>query len=260
MEIIQKMEDKNKLDETSVTFEANEVASNAAPAPNMNPEPAAPVCECEEEKKCKCKCMPIINCILLVGLILLYIFHFTGIGAKGGKSLANSDAKAPIAASNGGVKLAYVNTDTIMAKYQYALDLQQQLKDFQAAKERSYKQQMTQFQKDYEAYTKGGGDKMTLSQQQAKEKELNERFQRLQTLEGELAQQIQEKTLLEGEKMTKAVYNFIREYNAQNQQFDIIFAKSFSSSPILYGNEGMDITDEIIKGLNEDYEKSKAEK
>ena len=248
--------EENKLDENAVEFEATEMVNATAEA-QTTPEPPAPVCECDNDNKCKCKCLPIINIILLIGLVLLYIFHFTGIGAKGGKSLANADAKAPVAVSENGLKIAYVNTDSLMAKYQYALDLDKQLKDFRTAKENSYKQQMTQFQKDYEAYVKGGGENMTLSQQQAKEKELTERMQRLQNLEGELTQQVAEKTLQESEKMTNAVYNFIREYNAQNQQFDLILAKSFSSSPILYGNEGMDITDEIIKGLNEEYAKVK---
>lgn len=248
--------EENKLDENAVNFEATETMNATAEA-QPTPEPPAPVCECDNDKKCKCKCLLIINIILLIGLVLLYIFHFTCIGAKGGKSLANADAKTPVAVSENGLKIAYVNTDSLMAKYQYALDLDKQLKDFRTAKENSYKQQMTQFQKDYEAYVKGGGENMTLSQQQAKEKELTERMQRLQNLEGELTQQVAEKTLQESEKMTNAVYNFIREYNAQNQQFDLILAKSFSSSPILYGNEGMDITDEIIKGLNEEYAKVK---
>lgn len=253
------MEDTNKFEESAVAFEVTEEATNAAPAQNI-PEPVATDCECDNEKKCKCNCLSIFNIILLAGLVLLYIFHFTGIGTEGGKSLANADAKAPIAVSEGGLKIAYINTDTLMAKYQYAIDLQKQLKDFQSAKENSYKQQMTQFQKDYQSYVSGGGENMTLSQQQAKEKELTERAARLQNLEGELAQQVAEKTMQESEKMTKAVYAFIREYNAQNQQFDLILSKSFSSSPILYGNEGMDITDEIVKGLNEEYAKIKSEK
>ena len=253
--------EENKLDELSVTYEATEttnVNAEIPPIPPTSPAPQKNDCECDNEKKCKC--LPILNCILLAGLVLLYIFHFTGIGAKGGKSLANTDAKAPVAVSEGGLKIAYVNTDSLMAKYQYALDLEKQLKDFKAAKEKSYKQQTLQWQKDYQAYVQGGGEKMTLSQQQAKEKELTERQQKLMNLESEYSQQIAEKTLTESEKMTNAVYNFIREYNAANQQFDLIFAKSFSSSPILYGNEGMDITDEIIKGLNEEYAKVKAEK
>lgn len=249
--------EENKFDENAVTFEATETVNTTAET-QPTPETPAPECGCTKENKCKC--LPIINIILLIGLVLLYIFHFTGIGAKSGNKLANADAKAPVAVSENGLKIAYVNTDTLMAKYQYALDLDKQLKDFRTAKENSYKQQMMQFQKDYEAYVKGGGENMTLSQQQAKEKELTERQQKLIGLESEYSQQIAEKTLQESEKMTKAVYAFIREYNAQNQQFDLILAKSFSSSPILYGNEGMDITDEIVKGLNEDYANAKASK
>ena len=83
----------------------------------------------------------------------------------------------------------------------------------------------------------------------------------MQTLEGEYALQIQQKTLTESEKMTKAVYAFIKEYNEANQKFDIILSKSFNSSPVLYGNPGMDITQEIIDGLNKEYaEIKKAEK
>ena len=153
--------EENKLDEHAVNYEATETVIATE---DSKLEPTAPkaTCECDDKKR-GCKCLPIINCLLLVGLILLYIFHFTGIGAKGGKSLANADAKAPVAVSEGGLKVAYVNTDTLMAKYQYALDLQKQLKDFQTAKENSYKQQMSQFQKDYQAYVQGGGEKMTLS-------------------------------------------------------------------------------------------------
>ena len=255
MEIIKKMEE-NKLDESAVTYEANETAnvkSEAQPVP-----PQSTTCKCESEQPSRCKRTPILSIILLVGLAVLYILHFAGIPSHR-NSLANADAKAPIVAGEGGLKVAYINTDSLMDKYLYAKDLEKQLKDFQTAKENSYKQQMTQFQKDYDAYVKGGGDNMTLTQQQAKEKELTERMQRLQSLEAEYAQQIQERTVNESKKMTDAIYNFIREYNLQNQQFDLILARSYTSSPILYGNEGMDITDEIVKGLNEEYEKVKAE-
>ena len=143
-----------------------------------------------------------------------------------------------------------------MAKYQYAIDLNKELQAYQKQQENNYKQQITQYQNDYQKYLKDGPD-MTLSQQRAKEEELKNRMQKLQSLEGELAMKIQEKTLKESEAMTRAVYAFIREYNKDNQQFDLILAKSFSSSPILYGNEGMDITNEIVEGLNKEYKSLK---
>jgi len=246
------MEENNNLENINPVQEPIESTASQTPQ-----EPAA--CGCKEEKK-SCKALPIVNCILLVGLILIYVLHFTGIGAKNPASKVNADAKPVVTGTDGMLRIAYINTDTLLSKYDYYKDLEKQLKDFQTAKENNYKQQMSQFQKDYDAYIHGGADNLTLAQQQAKEKELQERAQQLSQLEGQLAMQIQERTLQESEKMTNAVYNFIREYNAQNQQFDLIFSRSFSNSPILYGNEGMDITDEILQGLNKEYATVKAEK
>lgn len=202
-------------------------------------------------KKCHHVCSHISMAVMFVAIVVLYILHFTG----NHDSLVNEDATKPIN-TEGGVSVAYINTDTLMAKYQYALDLQKELEQYQSSKEASYKEQMSRFESDYNNYLKNGAD-MTLSQQKSTEAELKKRMEKLQTLEGEYAAQIQKKTFEESEKMTKAVYNYIRDYNEKNSKFDIILSKSFNNSPVLYGNPGMDITDEIVKGLNEDYEKSK---
>lgn len=252
------MDENNNLEETT---NLEEKVEQVIPEEQHEPvETAITENEQPAEKKCgKCPSLStIISCISLLCVIVLFILHFTGIGTKGHDKV-NPNAKEPVVANEGGLKIAYVNTDTLMAKYQYAKDLEKQLTDFKTAKENSYKAQMAQWQRDYEAYTKGGADNMTLAQQQAKEKELQTRLQKLQSLEGEYTMQIQNKTIAESEKMTRAVYNFIREYNAQNQQFDLILARSFSSSPILYGNEGMDITEEIVNGLNAEYANLKNE-
>lgn len=193
--------------------------------------------------------------VLLAAVIVLFVLFFS----SKGNSKVNPDATPAIVSAEGGLKIAYINTDTLMAKYQYALDLNQEIKAFQESKMKSAEQQMAKFQKDYEAYLKEGAN-MTLTQQKAKEKELQDRAAKMQTLEQEVAMQIQEKTLSESEKMTNAIYAFIREYNLANQKFDLILAKSFSSSPILYGNEGLDITNEIIEGLNKEYEAVKSKK
>lgn len=258
MEIIKKMEEM-KQDESAVTFEANETINNAAEPRNIMPEPKAPACGCDNENKGKCKCLPIVNCILLVGLILIYIFHFTGIGAKGGKS--NANASSAVAVSEGGLRIAYVNTDTLMAKYQYAIELKQKVEQA-AEKQAAFAKQEEELQAELQNYQKNG-DKLTLAQQQEKERDLKARYEKLARLEQQYANtlpQEQKKLQDESDKMTNAVYNFIREYNEANQQFDYILSKSFTSSPILYGKEVMDITDEIIKGLNDEYDKVKSEK
>lgn len=198
------------------------------------------------------KILIICNAVLLLGLIGIYVLHFTG---GNNKSKVNTEATAPLQ-KEGGITVAYVNTDTLLAKYQYAIDMEQELMAYKDQMERSGRQQMEQFQKDYENYLKTGST-MTLTQQQAKEEELKKRAEKMQTLEQELTAKIMERQMSENTKLLNAIFAFVREYNNANQQFDVILRQTFNDSPTLYLNPGMDITQEIVDGLNEEYKNLK---
>lgn len=195
------------------------------------------------------------NAVLLLGLVGIYILHFTG---NNGGSKVNANAKAPVV-KEGGLKIAYVDTDTLLANYQYAKDLEAELLTYKNQQEQYGKQQMEKFQKDYQDYLKNGSN-MTLSQQQTKEAELKQRAERMATLEQELTAKIMERQITENTKLLKAIFAFVREYNEQNQQFDIILRKTFENSPTLYMDSCMDITKEILDGLNEEYKNVKGKK
>ena len=179
-------------------------------------------------------------------------------GCNNSDSKRNPEAAAPVIAE-GGLKIAYVDTDTIMAKYQYAIDLNEELLAYKDQQEKYYQQQMTQFQTDYNNYLQTGAS-LTLTQQQAKEAELKQRMEKMSTLEQELMAKVAERQLSENTKLLNAIFAFIREYNAANQQFDVILRKSFNDTPVLYANPAMDITEEILAGLNEEYKSVKGKK
>ncbi len=179
-------------------------------------------------------------------------------GCNNSDSKQNPEAAAPVIAE-GGLKIAYVDTDTIMAKYQYAIDLNEELLAYKDQQEKYYQQQMTQFQTDYNNYLQTGAS-LTLTQQQAKEAELKQRAEKMSTLEQELMAKVAERQLSENTKLLNAIFAFIREYNAANQQFDVILRKSFNDTPVLYANPAMDITEEILAGLNEEYKSVKGKK
>lgn len=197
------------------------------------------------------KILIICNAVLLLGLIGIYVLHFT----SAPKSKVNTEATEPLQ-KEGGLTIAYVDTDTLLAHYQYALDMQKELEAYRDQQERYYQQQVTNFQNDYQNYLKTGAT-MTLSQQQAKEEELKKRMEKMQTLEQELMAKVTERQLAENTKLLNAIFAFVREYNAANQQFDIVMRKTFNDSPTLYLNPGMDITQEILDGLNEEYKNLK---
>lgn len=199
------------------------------------------------------KILLICNAVLFLGLVGIYILHFTG--NNGSNSKVNVNAKAPVV-KEGGLKVAYVNTDTLIAKYEYAKDMEKELLAFKNQQEAYGKQQVAKFQKDYDDYLKNGAN-MTLTQQQSTEAELKKRAEKMATLEQELTAKIMERQISENTKLLNAIFAFVREYNEQNQKFDIILRKTFENSPTLYMNDAMDITDEIINGLNEEYKNLK---
>lgn len=222
----------------------------------QNPEPAkTDDCRYQSLKRSVTTLMA-CNIVLLVALVVLFVLHFTG---KGAPSKFNPNASEPMIAEDGVLKVAYVNSDTLLAKYQYAIDLQNELNRYKEAQEKNYQEQMMKFQNDYQNFIKTG-ENMTLSQQQAKETELKQRAEKLATLEQELAGKVMQKQMDSNIELLNRIFAFVREYNADNQQFDIILRKTFNDSPTLYMNPAMDITDEILEGLNNEYKTVKEKK
>lgn len=208
---------------------------------------------CKTKKKCCCNtCLLICNIILFLGLIGIYVLHFAGIGSK----QSAQTVATPYVPAEGGLKVAYVDSDTLLAKYTYAQELEKELLAYKNQQEANYRNQMTQFQNDYQNYLQNG-DKLSLSQQQAKEAELKQRAEKLSALEAELSNSVIERQLSENTKLLNSIFGFIKEYNESHQNFDIILRKTLNDSPTLYVNPAMDITQEIIDGLNTEYESLK---
>lgn len=253
--------DDNSLDTILMKEPQEQRPANPDPTPNAEGPsagtPEAPKADCCTGKKNCCHTAILVcNIILLIGLILLYIFHFTGIGTK---SKHNPNAAAPVVAKDGVLKIACIDSDTLLAKYQYAIDLQEELNKYKDAQEKSYQEQVAKFNKDYQNFIQTG-ENMTLSQQQATEAELKQRAEKLGALEGELTQKVMQKQMDSNIELLNRIFAFVREYNAANQQFDVIIRKTFNDSPTMYINPAMDITDEIIQGLNDEYKSVKNKK
>ena len=202
---------------------------------------------------CAHKCLIALNSVLLVGLVVLYILFFSS------KS-CTTESKQPAVAENAesvttsGLSIGYIDTDSLMLQYEFAVELNEKLDNY-ARQENDYKDMMVRFNNDYNNFLKTGAS-LTLTEQKKTEESLKKRAEDLAKLEERL---MNERTKLENviqvdqKKMIDAVYAFVRDYNAKHQQFNVILKKSFSESPVLYMDDDMDITREIIDGLNEEY-------
>lgn len=189
----------------------------------------------------------------VLAIVFSLISTFKG---KSGDTLTSNAKKTAKTIQSGDLKIAYIDTDTVLAKYDMAVEMQKALETKQQQAENTFKQQQASLEKDYKDYMTNG-DKLTLTQQKAKEQELQQRMQNLQQMPAKLQSDLQQEQVTQNKKLLDAVYAFVKDYNAKHDKYNIILSKSYVSSPTLYMDEGMDITDEIVKGLNEEYKEYK---
>lgn len=181
----------------------------------------------------------VLNVICLVAVAVLYYLHFSG-GSSSGE----------ITGPSGNLQMAYVNADTVLKYY----DLSKAGRDRLEAKEKQLNQDFnsraTGLQGEFEQYQRNVNN-MTIGQARAVEEDLTKKRNNLQLYQENLQQQM----LLEQEKLNKQLYDnvttFLRKYG-QERGIQVVFRYNVASD-VLYATEAMDISKDVIKGLNEAY-------
>ncbi|MBQ7514484.1 MAG: OmpH family outer membrane protein [Prevotella sp.] len=154
--------------------------------------------------------------------------------------------------SNGGVKIAYVEVDSLMTQYEFCKEfsLILQKKSTNArntlnSKGQALQSAMNNFQQKLN--NNGFTSREQAESQQAAIQRQQQSLQELQVrLENELAQETQKYN----EGLRDSLQHFLDAYN-KDKKFDLILTKQGDN--ILYAAKRFDITNDVINGLNKHY-------
>ena len=142
------------------------------------------------------------------------------------------------------IKIAYVEVDSIMTQYEfckeYSLILEKKSQNIQSTLQQKLQQN---------AYTREQAEQIQAS--------LQKQNADLEALQARLSAEFQNETAKFNEALHDSLQNFINKYN-KDKKYTMILSKSGDN--ILYANKGIDITDEIVKGLNKAYKKGSTKK
>lgn len=185
----------------------------------------------------------IITAILAVLVIVLGVAH-----------IANLKKSAHPTASNG-LKIAYVVADSINKNYKYIAEMQATLQDEAETSEKIMQRNVGKIEKRFQELQKEL-KYMTPSQKQEAQQELANMEQNAQILRNELANDLAIKEAELQELFYKSVNDYLNEYSEANG-FDFILSYNLGGQ-ILATNNALDITDEVLNGLNEAYRQKKA--
>lgn len=189
----------------------------------------------------------ILNIVLLVAVAVLYYLYFSG------------GASTSSAVSGGGVnlediKIAYVNSDSVVKYYDFIKSNQEVMDAKGKRLEQDFRNRATNLQNEITAYQRNASN-MTIGQVRAVEEDLAKKQQNLQMFEQSITQEL----INDQNRINKELYDRITKFlKSYSEQTGIQVVLKFDpTSDLLYGGEVLDITQDVIKGLNDSY---KAEK
>lgn len=151
-----------------------------------------------------------------------------------------------------GLKIAYINVDSLLANYQYYQDLAEEI----TRKEENYRLALTEeankWQKDVEDYQKKvrNGVYSSAERAQSEENRLAKKQQAIQEKSEKYTQELMAERDANSLKINETIDNYIKEFNKANG-YNIIINKA----ALLFVDQSMDITAEILEGLNAAYNK-----
>ena len=187
----------------------------------------------------------VLNAIMTIAIIGLYYLHFFG----------QHEATAARSVSAGNLKLAYINSDSVLKYYDYFKVNRVKLEAKVKKLDQDLKNRATSLQGEIESYQRNVNS-MTIGQARAVEEDLGKKRQNLQLYQESLSQQMQG----DQEKMTKDLYNKVTAYlkkYGQERGLQVVF-KYDATSDLLFGGDSLDISADVTKGLNEAYQLEQA--
>ncbi|HNW96965.1 MAG TPA: OmpH family outer membrane protein [Bacteroidales bacterium] len=186
--------------------------------------------------------------ISLLGVIVLFILFF--FGKKDDISTRVMDIK------NKTVSVGYVNSDTIMENYLLVKNMKDSLKVKQDIAEKSLLAKQTAFKSSVLAYqNKMKANLLSIDEATKTEKILSQQQEDLYTLNDEMTSQLAAEELKINNMLQDSIINFLNRYN-KKYQFDYILGFARGGG-ILYANDSLNITKEILDGLNREYKTEK---
>ena len=163
----------------------------------------------------------------------------------------NQSGTTASASTSGAQKIAYVEIDSIMSQYTYWKDVTKIIKAKEAniqrtlaGKQKAIQTAALNFQQNAQA------NKYTQAQAQQIQASIQKQAQDADALQQRLGAEYQNEVAKYNKALSDSVHNYLKEYN-KDKKYAIILAKSGDN--ILYADPAYNITNEVVKGMNQAY-------
>jgi outer membrane protein len=184
------------------------------------------------------------NVVLLILIGVLFYLYFSSARKPGTTVEAVHDT-----ASAGAFRIAYFDMDSIEKNYDYLKNVKNELKSKEnelngqlTTLKNRYMSKVTKFQQEAQS--------MTQERQGTMQQDLMQEQKVIQNKEQAISSELQDESFKKMQDVNRTIEDFLKEYN-RNKEYAYILG--YQSGTIYYKDTRYDITDAVIKGLNEKY-------
>lgn len=194
---------------------------------------------------------------MLIAVAGLYVLHFTNSSVDESDSEIVADTLKTQERGEKIGRIYYVNTDTVWENYGYVQEVTARLEGRKNQYERQLQTEVSNFEREVNEFREKGA-MMSEVELQIKQRSLVQKESELAKMGEELEMKFITEEKEWNDKLRKKIIDFI-DQTTSDRNYDYILGYS-SQSNIILTNDSLDLTHEVIQGLNAEYESEKAEK
>lgn len=191
-----------------------------------------------------------LNIVLILAVAGLYYLHFA---TQQQNSSVPEKIVLPVVAPKMDLKstsIVYVNSDSLMDNYDLVKEVKKELERERAAAEKQFASEYRELEAEYnDLKTKAAT--MTEEQGMAKQQELAMKEQKLTDYRDELNEKLGMNEMKKTQKIQEEIEAYLKSnYSGTNYSYILGHTKG---GGILYSKNSLDITGEVLEGLNNTY-------
>lgn len=188
----------------------------------------------------------VLNIILIVAVGVLFFLHFSG--------ESNEPQQEPGIMEAAEYSVGYINADSVLKNYDFFKEMQEKLQERGQKLEDEYKSRAEGLQKEVNDYQRNVNN-LTIGQAKAVEESLMKKQQNLRMLQESLSQELIKEESKVNQELYEKITSYLDDYSKSHGLQMVV--KYNQGSDVLYASDSMNITNAVIKGLNEAYKKEK---
>jgi outer membrane protein len=203
----------------------------------------------------------IATLLLLIGMSTLFVLHFKNKPQETEKPQENKKPKKELLLSAdslalGNLKIAYINTDSLWDKYEQVKEMKKVLESEKTTLESQFKRKLKALEKEFIDFQENA-QFMSREQGERKQAELMQKEKEFYKMEEDISLQLMESEKSKNEIIIAKISDYLERYNEDND-YDFILGYNLNlMGNVLYAKKSFDITQEIVDGLNEEYDSAK---